>query len=372
MNMRSKVLLVIDSLGSGGGQRQIVNLALSLALNGYRPTVITYSSSNNHFERDLLAGKVDIVHFEKKRRFSLGVARKIRCLIRSGGFSVVVAFLRTPSFYAEISRLGINGVRVIVSERSSFRSGKPKIRDRIAMFGHRLADCVTVNSHFHRECIARVAPSLSRKLVTIYNGYDLVRFRPTVVRRLLDGVMRIVCIGRINEGKNIGNLMRAVRLAKIRGVRLEVNWVGRLDDTSWTSPLYQSLSDLIDELGLASDWKWHGERRNVDELLPHFDCLVHASFFEGLPNAVCEALACGVPVLASRVCDHPRLVGVNSERGYLFDPSNVSDIADAIERFYQLPDAERARMGCAARDFAEQYLSIERMFSEYERVIFSS
>ena len=372
MSENTAVLLVIDSLGSGGGQRQIVNLAISLALNGYRPIVLAYSSSNNHFEKDLREANVDIVYFEKTRRFSLGVAAKIRSIILSEKISVVIAFLRTPSVYAELGALGIRGVRVIVSERSSFRSGSPKIRDRLALLGHRFADCVTVNSHFHRECISRAAPALGGRLVTIYNGYDLSRFRPLSVSRSFDGVLRIVCIGRINEGKNIKNLMLAVQIAKRRGIRLEVNWIGRLDDTSWTSPLYQSLSNLIDELELAHEWKWHGERRDVDEMLPHFDCLVHASFFEGLPNAVCEALACGVPVLASRVCDHPRLVGINGERGYLFDPFSVSDIAATIERFFQLDGPERVRMGIEARNFAESHLSMSKMFSEYERVMFPS
>jgi glycosyltransferase involved in cell wall biosynthesis len=61
------------------------------------------------------------------------------------------------------------------------------------------------------------------------------------------------------------------------------------------------------------------------------DALIHPSLYEGLPNAVCEALAAGLPVLISNVCDHPLLV-VEGERGFLFDPSDPLSIAMSIER----------------------------------------
>src|SRR5690606_21739605 len=83
--------------------------------------------------------------------------------------------------------------------------------------------------------------------------------------------------------------------------------------------------------GVADRWRWLGRREDVPELMRAHDALVHPAFFEGLPNAVCEALASGLPVLASRVCDHPRLVG--EDRGLLFDPGSPEDIAAALERF---------------------------------------
>ena len=89
---------------------------------------------------------------------------------------------------------------------------------------------------------------------------------------------------------------------------------------------------------------------------------------EGTPNVIGEAMACGVPVLASRVSDIPLLVE-DGRTGLLFDPGSARDIADAMVRFADLPAEARARMGLEGRRRAEAMLSPETMIGSFIRLM---
>lgn len=92
------------------------------------------------------------------------------------------------------------------------------------------------------------------------------------------------------------------------------------------------------------------------------------SFSEGLPNAVCEGMALGKPILMSAVCDAGNLVqeGIN---GFLFDPHSPESIADAIARFVKLTPEERDRMGRASRAKAEVLFDMNTVVEYYLRVM---
>jgi glycosyltransferase involved in cell wall biosynthesis len=99
-------------------------------------------------------------------------------------------------------------------------------------------------------------------------------------------------------------------------------------------------------------------------LLRGYDALIHPSLYEGLPNAVCEALAAGIPVLASNVCDHPLLVADGS-RGYLFDPRDPPGIAAAIAKLAELDSGAWRDLERNAREYASANLGVDKMVESY-------
>jgi len=117
-------------------------------------------------------------------------------------------------------------------------------------------------------------------------------------------------------------------------------------------------------------WLWAGERNDVPELLARNHALVLPSFYEGLPNVVCEALASARPVLLSDVGDNARLVA-RGERGFTFDPDSVRDIAESIGTLASITRRDWIQFGHNARRYAEENLSIDRMVGRYES-LFSS
>jgi glycosyltransferase involved in cell wall biosynthesis len=106
----------------------------------------------------------------------------------------------------------------------------------------------------------------------------------------------------------------------------------------------------------------------VAALLQGCDALVLPSLWEGLPNVVCEALASGVPVLASAVSDNPQLVP-DGENGFNFSAESIEAIAEGILRFTALNHGEREAMGRRARAFAERELGLSAYVDKYERLL---
>ena len=117
-------------------------------------------------------------------------------------------------------------------------------------------------------------------------------------------------------------------------------------------------------------WQWLGLQRDIPTLLRGYHALVHPSLYEGTPNAICEALAAGRPVLASDVCDHPLLVA-EGKRGFLFDPKAPESIVAALARLAGLGVEAWRALGRNARDYAEAELGIELMVSRYEALFAS-
>ena len=102
-------------------------------------------------------------------------------------------------------------------------------------------------------------------------------------------------------------------------------------------------------------------------LLQQHDVLIHPSYYEGLPNVVCEALAAAMPVLISKVCDHPLLVA-DKVRGFNFEPGDPLSMAKAIEKITTLNEVQWQALCLNARKYAEDNLSIDRMVRAYENL----
>jgi glycosyltransferase involved in cell wall biosynthesis len=94
------------------------------------------------------------------------------------------------------------------------------------------------------------------------------------------------------------------------------------------------------------------------------DALIHPSMLEGLPNVICEAMACARPVLAGNVCDHAILVE-DGTRGFLFDPYKPEDIAAKIHQFKLLTPSQRAGLGQHGLEYARRELSMDAYVEAY-------
>jgi glycosyltransferase involved in cell wall biosynthesis len=206
------------------------------------------------------------------------------------------------------------------------------------------------------------------RVVTIYNGYDLQEFAPPSFIPE-NSPLRLLTVASVSRYKNGLCLVRALDiLRRQHGLKARVSWVGQRVRQGDRLKYLLAMEDEIERSGLFEQWEWLDQRKDIIALLHHHDVLVHPSYGEGLPNAVCEALACGRPVIVSDVLDHPNLVkeGVN---GFLFDWQDPAELARKIKAFSDLSGDERRRMGAMGRDFAEKNLSLERYVSGFEEIL---
>lgn len=363
-----KLLCVIDNLGTGGAQRQILNLAIGLHRRGHDVSMYCYTPGAllaHYLEKEGLHVHVEL----KKSRFSLDVIGGLRRFIDAGAFDAVVSFLNTPNFYALMaSRLSKTRPPVVVSERFCDLPGNPNAIELGVRRTYRLARAVVVNSHHQRENFLRRYPWMAGRISTVYNGYDLEEFHP-LDKEPANDRLRLLAVASVSRYKNGLCLVRALDiLAREHDLRPAVSWVGQRMRDGDRGAYLREMEGEIEGRGLAAQWDWLDQRTDVAELFRRHDVLVHPSYGEGLPNVVCEAMACGRPVIASDILDHPRLVA-DGVSGFLFDWRDPADLARKIKAFAGLAPDERHRMGMKGREYAEKNLTLERYVGEYERLL---
>ena len=111
-----KILLVIDHFGSGGAQRQIVELAYGLKQHGHEVEMFVYVPQQVFFRSRLDEQQIIVHEYAKVRRFSFGVIFRLAALMRDGGFDIVISYLKNPNVYAELAKLISGGNLVGISD----------------------------------------------------------------------------------------------------------------------------------------------------------------------------------------------------------------------------------------------------------------
>jgi glycosyltransferase involved in cell wall biosynthesis len=358
-----KVVFLIDSLGPGGAERQLCTLAAFLKRQGMGVSILTYHR-HDFFLPMLQAAEIEYVCVH--RRSALGRMLAVRRALRRGGQDVVLAF-GTAGHCAELAGLPRRRWGLVVSERLA----KPKShagRSHCWRKLHYLADYVTANSHTNRLVIERSAPGLASRVVTVYNAVDLETFYYSPPPSPADGrPLRIVVVASFQAKKNPTGLVRAIALARAKSPATEIHldWYGTSEDNC---PVYRAAEECIERCGLRERVRLHPPSSAIGDVYRSADALALPSFFEGLPNVVCEAMACGRPILMSNVCDAENLVK-NGHNGFLFDPSSPEDMARALLEFAALGRAERERMGRNSREMAERMFAPCMVASRYAEIL---
>jgi glycosyltransferase involved in cell wall biosynthesis len=355
-----KIVVLVGSLTFGGAERQACVLAGEFKRRGHEVCVATYHHDDFYLP---LLQQGNVEHRFLGGHGKLSWALNVRRFLRNHGQDVVLAFLRASSAYAELAGLPRRSWGLVVSERSTGTVNRSFVKACLRMH----ADYVTTNSHSARFAIERERPRLRTKLVTIYNAVHVEPQMPVLRLPGEPGKIKLIVAARLDRNKNAHNLLAAVREMKSSdpGLHLEVDWYG---DQETEPELVREVQDRISDLGLEGVFRLHPPTGSIHEIMAQADAVVLPSFHEGLPNAVCEGMALGRPILMSDVCDAGNLVkdGIN---GFLFDPNSPSSIADAIGRFAKLATEARDRMGMASRTRADVLFDVNTVVGHYLRVL---
>lgn len=357
-----RITLLIESLGSGGAERQICTLAVEFQRRGHEVRVASYAEGDFYLP---VLRKAGIEHVRLYGKSRLAWIWSVRRFLRSGRQDVVLAYLQGPCAYAELAALPWRNWGLVVSERVAVPDSHKKRWDLLKML-HRFSDYVVTNSHVNRLMLEAAAPDLKGRLLTIYNAVDLNHFSPRQgSRRAMP--LRLVVASSYQVRKNMLGLIEAVRLLRENepGFDLLVDWYGEL---AGERDEFEDALKAIREYRLEGVVRLNPATTDIVSEYRGCDVVLLASFFEGLPNTVCEAMACGRPVLMSAVCDAGNLVhdGVN---GFLFDPGSPRSIAEAIKRFSLLTEDERETFGRNSRRMAEALFDVGQVTDQYLRIL---
>jgi len=349
-----KILCFIDSLGSGGAQRQLVELAKGFQDYGYEVVFLVYHEEN-FFKPDLDRYKIPVKAILEKsylKRFL-----KLRKAIRAENPDVVLSFLDSANFMATLSGFPHRKWKLIVSERSAspniFRSFKLKFYRLFHLF----ANYVVANSTANLEIIKKVNPFLSdEKCKVIYNMVDEKIWHNNITDNYeRKDVFNLVVFSSHQYLKNAKGMIEAVHLLsdEIKS-KLKIDWYGiKSPDNS-----YDDAKLLIKKYNLHKNIEFFAPTDSVKDLMIASDCVGLFSYYEGLPNVVCEAMMLNRPVIASNISDLHLIL----QKDYIFNPYNPRDIAEVISNLTQLNSADLMKIG-------NRNLKVARVLFEKEKII---
>ncbi|MDD2637137.1 MAG: glycosyltransferase family 4 protein [Bacteroidales bacterium] len=362
------ILFLIEDLGSGGAQRQMVYLCEGFINIGYKVTILAYYKREFYSEYLTNLGVTIDYIIEKKPIIRI---IKFRKQIRSFHPDAVIAFLRTPSILAEIASLPFKKWQLIVGERSSNPAMLNSFKSKFMRFFHLFADYVVANSYSNIEMVRKVNRYLPEdKSKVIYNIIDTDRFSPDpIFKYRKQGKLRIVVPASYRRLKNILGLINAVSLLSIEEQsKIEIHWYGDKTPGMHKDDILNEAILLINKFKLVKIFYFHEVTYLIEKEIQNADAIGLFSFFEGLPNSVCEGMACGKPIIASNVSDVPLLIEDNIT-GFLFNPKSIDEIRDALKRLLNSNDETLTNMGRLNRQKALTLFSAEKVFPQYLELI---
>ena len=362
---KKSVLLVIDSLANGGAQKQLSILAASLSSINVNVYVAFYKTHSLYFE-DIISthGGQCLPFVEKEDGSRWRFVRFLRTTIKINNIGTIVSFLDTPAIYCALALVGQLDKKLIVCKRNYSKYKQAgfavKVLDRFAIF---MASKVVANSHAESDFLVNSFYCTRKKVITIWNGFEE---KPVSIKVSVVKSMTVLVVARVTEQKNVLATIQALgRLNLDKDTRVKLHWAGRFDcSQDYKNKIY----DYLREAQLGDGWCWLGQVDDIGSYYSRYDALLLPSLYEGLPNALCEAMSCGLPVIATDICDNGRLIG-NGERGVLAKDTDAESLASALSYFYGLSHQDHEKMANNAKQFVSDQLSVEEMTKSYIRLL---
>jgi glycosyltransferase involved in cell wall biosynthesis len=363
---RARVLHLITSFEIGGTERQAVELLKRLDRDRF-DVRLAVLRNEGPFYREIETLFPDVPEFPLTSFCNVNAVKQLarlrRLMVREK-----IDILHAHDFYSSfigVPAARLAGVRVIACQRHLKLSDR-LVHDVGTRLIHRLAHRVLVNSQAIRDRIIEHGSTPSRKISVIRNGV-----LETNASRLLarDEICSELSINA--DAKLIGMV---ARMQPVKGhsffIDAAANVLREQANAHFVlvgdGPLRSDIENQIARLGIADRVHLLGDRADVSQLVPGFDLLVLASLHEGSPNAVMEAMAAGVPVVATAVGGTKELI-TDGETGYLAPPADPAALADRIV-FALSREDHRAEITSAARRRINTEYGMDPMVRSVERL----
>ena len=348
-----RVGLVIGQLSTGGAEGQLRLLCEHGDRDLVVPTVYCLSAQTQPY-----GALIDRAGVSVRVLAGGGLARvfRLRWQLAADRIDVVHAWL----FIANAFAWAAGGPALVTSARNCKRSGR--LVDALNARAFRASRAIIVNSMQVQQYIEREYGAPAERIAVVHNAVDLERFHPA--GEPLNGRRpRVVAVGRLVAQKNPLLFVGAAAALHAHYPGARFVWVG-------DGPLRGAVAAAAAAAGLDGCCELVGERSDVAEVLRGADLFWMTSDWEGLPNAVIEALACGVPVVATDVGGTSELVRDGHE-GFLV-PAGDADALVAQSLAILADPTMHARMRAAARARAETFgvaQMVRATYAIYERAL---
>jgi glycosyltransferase involved in cell wall biosynthesis len=370
LNTPIKLTFLVRSLDYGGAQRQLVTLARALDKDRFDVTVISFYSGQP-LEEELEHSGVRFISLEKRGRWDvLGFLRRLIYQVRVIRPRVVHGYLDIPNLIALFTKPFVHarvvwGIRAVEIDLSRY-DWLPRLASQLERIFARFADLIIVNSTAGFEHhLARGFPR--QKMVVIPNGIDTELFKPdgeagAKVRAewaISEDAKLIGTVGRLDPVKDLPTFLKSAVIVAAKRSDVRFVCVG-----AGPASYVLRLQELAKDLGLTNLLLWPGARDDISTVYNALDVFCSSSCGESFPNAIAEAMACGVASVVTDVGDSASIVG---ECGHVVPPRNADALAAGLISSLE----ERAEIGRKARSRITENFSVEKMVKLTEESIVS-
>lgn len=352
-----KYIFYIDSMQKGGANRVMANLTDYFAKIGNEVILINDILPDINlpeYEVNRLVKRI-FLNKNNSSRFFLNMSRvfELRRIIKHEKAGVVISFMGPPNVRMLISTLGLKCKKVVSVRNDPYIEYGKGIKKCLIRNLFRLADgCV-----FQTKEASQYFPmSVQKKSRIIFNPVDELFYKVDRSKETRD----IVTVGRFERQKNHRLLIEA--FSKITNDFPKEKLIIYGDGS-----LRNELEKQIEMIGLGEKILLPGRTNNVPEKLSRAKIFVLSSDFEGMPNALMEAMALGIPVISTDCpCGGPNSLIENDTQGILVPTRNVDALANAIRKLLENPVYQN-EMSIATKNRARDFvpLKIYNEWNEY-------
>lgn len=365
-----RALMVISSLSSGGAERVMSIMAnhwagrrwdvrIATFDDGSVPPFYELSVSVQHVPLGVAGHSANLL---EGLRANLRRVTTLRRMMREFRPDVVISFVDRTNIVAVIAAQGL-GIPLIVSERLDPSVQRHRGFDaawtRLRNWAYRRASRVVVQT---RNVHDYYAPALGNRLRIIANPLTDVRQAPDATDLRVPRPA-VLTLGRLVREKNHDLLIRAFARISPQFPDWNLVIVGE-------GPLRRHLEKLAASLGVADRVSLPGRSRQPIGVLRQADIFVLSSRTEGFPNALCEAMACRLPVISCNCRSGPSEIIRDGDNGILVPVDDEGALADAMAALMRDPD-RRAELADRATDVVDRF-AVERIMDRWEEVVCES
>jgi len=361
-----KILYLINNMGRGGTEKQLYLLIKYLSRNVFETMVITVCGSGDN---PVTASNINIYDMEIKgsiiKPFNFKKIYKAIKIVKRYRPCIIHSWLFHSNLIAAIMKVLMPNVKLVTSKRGS-NFWYTKKHFFINKFVYRISDSIVVNADSLKEEIGSYN-NIESKIKIIHNGieshltYKNISINPQVKDLKKKDKIIIGCVGRFVPEKRYEDVIHACKIIIKKYSNIHFVLVGGRGGIS-------KYRRMVDRNNLNSYITFTGEVNDVLPFIKGFDIFLNASSFEGLPNAILEAMLMGKPIIATRVGGIPELIK-DGENGVLINPCHPEEIVNAIEI---LINNEKMRRKIAQNNLEKiKNFSVSKMVSQIEKLYFN-
>jgi len=354
-----KVMLAIGSLGGGGAERVVSVWANKLCDKGYDVTVLAYGHVENEYKFCEKVSVCTVVEYHEDIKHLNYITRlkKMRAILKMKAPDVLISFLPQVQIWMMLASWGMRLRRVETVRNNPWMVAPKNTIVRILWkMCFKRADSIIIQTREQAEFFGKKE---REKSVLIPNPIS-EQFRANVKETYSDKVRRFIAVGRIATQKNYPLMLEAFSLAMEKDPEIELSIYGAGEDG-----YVENIERQIKERGLENNVRLMGRTQEMHVALLQADAFIMTSDYEGMPNALVEAMAIGLPCISTNCKTGPKDLIDTGKNGFLVKEGDPAEVAAAIIKVATLDREQAFEVGQEARqrvlDLCSEKNSLERL-----------